>query len=94
MKDWNNLSCTSCGLINDYTITEKNNQRVCTCNGCGRFLGNKPKDEYDVKNIMMPFGKYKGQYIIQINDLNYLRWVLKNVTIKGGVLAAVKWKLQ
>lgn len=90
MKDWNNVICIACGLINDYTIEVKSNQRVCTCNGCGKFLGNKPKENVNVNNIVMPFGKY----ITQINDLNYLRWLLKNVELKGSILQAVKWKLQ
>jgi len=48
-----------------------------------------------VKQIKMPFGKYQGQIISQVNDVEYFRWVLKNVnTLKGGLLAAIKWKVQ
>lgn len=93
-KNWKEVVCTSCGSINDYTITEKSNQRVCTCNGCGKFLGNKPKDNYDVKNQRMPFGKYQGEVIYQMIDLNYLRWVRDNCKLSGGVLAAINFKLQ
>ena len=93
-KNWKEVICTSCGSINDYTITEKSNQRVCTCNCCGKFLGNKPKDSYDVKNIRMPFGKYAGEIIYQMTDLNYLRWVKGNCNLSRGVLAAINFKLQ
>ena len=93
MKDWNNVECPECGLVNDYTIENKSGQNVCTC-FCGRFLGNKPKETYDVKSIVMPFGKYKGQVISQVNDVPYFRWAYKNLNLKGGVLAAIKWKIQ
>lgn len=93
--NWSEVICSNCGLVNDYTIIEIGNQRVCHCNGCNNFLGNKPKESYNVKSIVMPFGKYKGQVISQVNDVPYFRWVLKNVpTLKGGLLAAIKWKVQ
>jgi len=94
-KDWKEVICTSCGLVNDYTITEKSNQRVCTCNGCGRFLGNKPKDTYDVTQIRMPFGKYRGEVIHTVNDLPYFRWILdqSEMRLSNGVEAAIKFKL-
>jgi len=91
--NWDEVICKKCGLVNDYTIQEKGGQNCCYCNGCDTFLGNKPKENYDFKSMTMPFGKYKGQYISQINDLNYFNWLLKNVELKGGILAAVKWKL-
>jgi len=93
--NWNEVICSGCGLVENYKITQKGHQRVATCNGCGKFLGNKPKDEYNVKQIKMPFGKYQGQIISQVNDVEYFRWVLKNVnTLKGGLFAAIKWKVQ
>ncbi len=93
--NWNEVICSGCGLVEDYTITQKGHQRVVTCNGCNKFLGNKPKDSYDVKSIRMPFGKYKDQIIAQVNDVEYFRWVLKNIpNLKGGLLAAIKWKVQ
>lgn len=71
--DWNNVICPNCGLVNDYTITEKANNSVCTCNGCDNFLGNKPKGSTQLR---MPFGKYKGRLIsdVAIIDIPYLLW--------------------
>lgn len=71
--NWNEVICSSCGLVNDYTITEKANNSVCTCNGCGKFLGNKPKD---ISGRCMPFGKYKGRTVSDVSklDLPYLNW--------------------
>ena len=50
----------------------------------------------ELKNVTMPFGKYKGQLISLIQDIEdrrhgevgkqYLSWVFKNVEIKDVVL--------
>lgn len=61
---------------------------------------NKKMDEYNYKykNVVMPFGKYKGMSIYNIAmhkdrheqvGKNYLRWVLKNVEIKDKLLKEV-----
>ena len=74
--NWNEVICPSCGLVNDYTITEKANNSVCTCNGCGKFLGNKPKD---ITGLRMPFGKYKNRLIADVakEDIPYLLWFFR-----------------
>jgi uncharacterized protein (DUF3820 family) len=91
--DWNNVICKKCGLINDYTVTESGNQHVCKCNGCGHFLGNKPK-EYNYQTIRMPFGKYKDSLICDLEDVRYLEWVIDNVpTVKGNVRKAINFKI-
>jgi len=92
-KNWNELICSKCSLINDYTIIEKSNQLVCICNGCGNFLGNKPKDNYNLKNVRLPFGKYKGELVQQMTDLNYLRWLYDNTRLTGSLKASVKFKI-
>lgn len=54
----------------------------------------KSNNEYEVKQQRMPFGKYQGEVIYQMTDLNYLRWVKANCKISGGVMAAINFKLQ
>ena len=56
----------------------------------------------ELKNVTMPFGKYKGQRVSLIQDIEdgrhgkvgkqYLSWVLQNVEIKDALLKeAVKF---
>jgi len=91
--DWNNISCSQCGLINDYSIEVKSGQQVCNCNGCGKFLGNKPYP-FVYEEMRMPFGKYDQELIHKIDDIQYLNWFYDNVTkCKGNVRAALKVKL-
>ena len=50
----------------------------------------------ELRNVIMPFGKYKGQRVSMIQDIEdrrhgevgkqYLSWVFKNVEIKDVVL--------
>lgn len=89
--NWNEVICPKCGLVNDYTITEKSNNSVCTCNGCDFFLGNKPKEANQLK---MPFGKYKNILIsdVAINDLPYLLWYYRECKDKlsNSIVKALK----
>lgn len=80
------LICTKCGLVNDYTLTRKANNDVATCNGCGAWIKNKP---YALPAI--PFGKYKNIPIESIQDLRYLEWALKNLTdLKDKIKTAIR----
>ena len=40
--------------------------------------------------MKMPFGKYKGQEIADIEDLGYLRWLKDNIDLKGGLKQQVE----
>jgi uncharacterized Zn finger protein len=89
--DWTNVVCKDCGLINDYSVVEKSGQQVCNCNGCGFFLGNKPR-EYDYKSIKIPFGQYKDTLVSECDDMQYLNWMLNKTNPKGNLLRALKYK--
>jgi len=91
--DWNNIVCPRCQSI-EYELTVKNMQQTCYCKKCGKFLGNKPKDNYDIANMIMPFGKFKGQKISEILDLRYLHWVLGNIKLSNGIKQAIEHRLE
>ena len=93
--DWNNIRCPNCGALNEYTISQKTNQNVCICSSCNIFLGNKPKNEneIDISVIKIPFGKYKGELVVNITDLNYLKWMKENCKLSSGLLKAINYKL-
>lgn len=42
----------------------------------------------------MPFGKHKGKFIHEINDLNYFHWLIKNIPLEQNLYKAIKFKLQ
>jgi len=73
------IICRSCGSINDYRTQMINGQNVAHCNSCDSFIKNIP---YSQEQPKMYFGKYKGGYIHDIDDLPYLVWLNENVNLK------------
>lgn len=78
------IKCNKCGIINDYRTVEKSNNRVAYCNGCDSYIKNIP---YDSPKLYV--GKYKGIPIKEIDDLNYLKWAIKTLTISESVRSAI-----
>lgn len=68
------IVCQQCGSVGDYRTELKANQLTAWCNSCGGFLKNiaqnKPK---------FYIGKYKGEFIHDVTDLQYLRWFKENI---------------
>lgn len=80
------ITCTSCGSIDDFTTEQKSNNLVATCNSCGKFIKNIPTDK-----PKFYVGKYKGQVIESIDDINYLQWAHDNMSsLNGRAKIAVK----
>lgn len=92
MDNWKNIRCVQCGS-SDYTSNQKNNNLVINCAKCGSFIGNKPTIKEHYKEHCIPFGKYKGQKVWLIDDLNYLRWVKDTLKISATTRNAIEWKL-
>jgi hypothetical protein len=78
------IVCNSCGLVNDYSVKPKSNQRCAYCNGCGRFIQNVP---YTTPKFYI--GKYKGKEVSEVGDLSYLTWYLENVRTTPAIKQAI-----
>lgn len=66
------IKCNKCGAIDDYYTELKSNNNVARCNQCDAFIKNIP---YDAR-CLFHFGKYKGEAVADVKDLQYLKWVL------------------
>jgi len=82
------IVCNKCGLVNDYRTIQKSNNKVAYCNGCDSYIKNIP---HDVPKLYV--GKYKGIPIDTIEDLNYLQWALKTLTLTNSVRMAVSSRI-
>jgi len=78
------VKCNKCGLINDYRVEEKANNKVAYCNGCDAYIKNLP---YDVPKLYV--GRYKGIPIDTIEDLDYLKWAVGTLRLTSSVKMAV-----
>ena len=89
------MKCFSCGEVEpkliDRVFSNGTKHVEARCPVCDRFLKFMPQ-EFDLKEIIMPFGKHKG---LRISDLesSYLYWLLENNVVKGNLLKAVKYYL-
>lgn len=79
--------CPSCGCtqfnVFDAVISDGRIISRGICGGCFRAKAIK-KDKYEVEGFKMPFGKYKGLSISEI-DTNYLKWIVEVSDIGGGI---------
>lgn len=78
------LDCGSCGNQIDFTVTIKTSNASIFCGKCNEFIRKIPTFklapfmETEYKNMIFPFGKYKGVIIstmIRTEEISYLYWV-------------------
>lgn len=79
------IVCKNCGSVNDYRTEMKNGQNVAHCNACGKYIKNIPYNPHP----KLYFGKYKDRLIKDIEDLNYLQWLIDGNVLKANTRRAV-----
>lgn len=82
------IICTKCGSVNDYRTERKANNDVAYCNGCDAYIKNIPRSE-----PTLYFGKYKDKKVSEIEDINYLRWVLKETKPSAHLRTAIETRI-
>jgi len=59
------------------------------CKECGRYLKLVPQTSKPIDEVVMPFGKHKGEKLVAI-DRDYLWWMLENNAVKGHLAAQIQ----
>lgn len=82
------IYCSHCKINQSYTTKERIFENgvkhiEAYCNHCNKWLKFVPQEK-ELKDIIMPFGKHKGEKIIDI-DPDYLYWLLENNVVKGNI---------
>lgn len=85
MKD---VICRQCGCINEYYTEQKANNLVAYCNHCKSFIKNIPHAK-----PALHFGKYKGTLVEEVQDGQYLNWVLANIKLTESYRTAIANRL-
>ncbi len=44
--------------------------------------------------VIMPFGKYKGENVEDITDIDYLQWATENCTLSDDLFTAIENQLE
>ena len=72
------FDCPACGEKNSspFATTMKNNHKGLWCKFCGAWI-KWLKQNNPWRDFVMPFGKYKGEKLIDIlnSNPNYLEWL-------------------
>jgi len=82
------FECDSCGCIElSFKFNPNNKSIQMRCSGCDAWVGNY---KYDTpKTYIMPFGKYKGEKLIDIPK-SYLEWLYLECDLSKNLYEAVE----
>lgn len=83
------VTCTKCGLVNDYYTRQAGPHQSAYCNGCDSYIKHLPQNN---PIEIMPFGKYKGREIKSFSaqdEIRYLEWITQMPDIKERLKSAI-----
>lgn len=79
------IICNKCGAVNKYYTEVKANNNVARCTECDSFIKNIPYNE-----PTFYFGKYKGKKVSEVEDMQYLKWVLTGTKQSASMRTAIQ----
>lgn len=79
------IKCLKCGAIDKYYTELKANNNVARCSECDAFIKNIPYNE-----PTFYFGKYKGKKVSEVEDMDYLKWVLAKTKQSASMRKAIQ----
>ena len=87
------IECKHCGYTDEFEpkFLASNRAVQMLCRNCGAWNGNYRYAT--AERYIMPFGKYKGEFVCELPD-EYLTWLYENLELKGGLLDAVEAALR
>jgi hypothetical protein len=79
--------CLRCNTTNEFYVVPSGTHLKAMCNHCNRYIKFIPQEKEPPKFY---FGKYVGKFVHEIEDLNYLKWALGNLTLKQPMKDAIQ----
>tara|TARA_R110000868_G_C10949892_1_gene767731 strand:+ start:233 stop:520 length:288 start_codon:yes stop_codon:yes gene_type:complete len=79
--------CLRCKTTNEFYVVHSGHHLKAMCNHCNQYIKFVSQDKEPPKFY---FGKYVGKYIHEIEDMNYLKWALGNMTLKQPIKDAIQ----
>lgn len=80
------IVCLKCGAEDKFYTELKSNNNVARCSECDSYIKNIP---YAAEKVFY-FGKYKDKKVSEVEDIQYLEWVLKNTKQTKGMVEAIE----
>jgi uncharacterized protein (DUF3820 family) len=82
------LKCLKCGAVDQFYTEVKANNNVARCSVCDAYIKNIPYSE-----PTLYFGKYKGKKVSEIEDMQYLKWVLSATKPSESMRKAIQTQI-
>lgn len=79
------ITCNKCGAADQYYTEVKANNNVARCSVCNAFIKNIP---YEKPTFY--FGKFKNTSVAEVEDVQYLKWVLANTKQAAAMRDAIQ----
>jgi hypothetical protein len=82
--------CLRCQTTNEFYVVQSGPHLKAMCNNCNQYIKFIPQEKEPPKFY---FGKYVGQYVHEIEDIQYLRWAVNNMTLKQPMKDAIQKRI-
>jgi len=82
------LYCPKCDEQKEFYTELKSNQNTARCITCNTFIKNVP-----YQKPALYVGKYKGKPIDEIDDLGYLQWAAKTLSVNSRTKEALTTRI-
>lgn len=69
------VTCQKCQTTNEFYVEESGPHLKALCNHCHSYIKFVSRDN----KVVFHFGKYKDKEVSEIEDIQYLKWVLGNI---------------
>lgn len=80
------VTCQRCQTKNEFYVEESGPHLKALCNHCHSYIKFVSRDN----KVVSHFGKYKGKEVSYIDDIAYLKWVLKEVKLSSKMKSAIE----
>ena len=82
--------CLRCQTTNEFYVVQSGPHLKAMCNNCNQYIKFLSQEKEPPKFY---FGKYVGQYVHEIEDMQYLRWAVNNMTLKQPMKDAIQKRI-
>lgn len=79
--------CLRCNTTNEFYVQKSGPHIKAICNNCNQYIKFIPQEKEPPKFY---FGKYVGQFVYEIEDMQYLKWAAGNLTLKQAMRDAIQ----
>lgn len=82
--------CQRCNTTNEFYVVSSGPHQKALCNHCNQYIKFISQEKEPPRFY---FGKHVGKYVHEIEDMQYLKWAVKNMTLKQPMRDAIQKRI-